>query len=283
MGALLGLCFGVGAVLALSATALPRRAAGMQRTGRVRRLLDSAGLVSTRSSTFVGGCLCAGLVGTLAAAVASRTLPVALAFGVIAGWSPVSWARGRARQRQREHAEVWPETVDNLASAVRAGLSLPEGLSALGRRGPAALRPAFAAFALDYEVSGRFGDALDRLKVRLADPVGDQVVESLRIAREVGGSDLGRLLRSLSTWLRDEARTRAELESRQAWVVNGARLAVASPWLVLLMLCFQPEVIHRYATPAGTVVLLVGAAIGVFAYRLMLRLGRLPVPKRVLS
>ena len=30
-------------------------------------------------------------------------------------------------------------------------------------------------------------------------------------------------------------RTRAELESRQAWTVNGARLAVAAPWLVLLL------------------------------------------------
>lgn len=283
MGALLGLCFGIGAVFALSATTLPGRTPDRAGASRTRRLLDSAGFVSTRNSTVVTGCLCAGLIGALAAAAASRTPPVAVAFGAIAGWSPVSWLRGRARRRQREYAEVWPEAVDNLASAVRAGLSLPEGLSALGKRGPRALRPAFTAFALDYEVSGRFGDALDRLKARLADPVGDQVVESLRIAREVGGSDLGRLLRSLSTWLRDEARTRAELESRQAWVVNGARLAVASPWLVLLMLCFQPEVIHRYATPTGTVVLLVGAATGVFAYRLMMRIGRLPAPKRVLS
>ena len=100
-------------------------------------------------------------------------------------------------------------------------------------------------------MSGRFGDALDRLKDRLADPVGDRVVESLRVAREVGGGDLGRLLRSLSGFLRDDARTRSELESRQAWTVNGARLAVAAPWLVLLLMCFQPEVIHRYSTGAG--------------------------------
>jgi tight adherence protein B len=50
----------------------------------------------------------------------------------------------------------------------------------------------------------------------------------------VGGGDLGRLLRSLSTFLREDARTRSELESRQAWTVNGARLAVSAhettPW-----------------------------------------------------
>ena len=34
--------------------------------------------------------------------------------------------------------------------------------------------------------------ALDSLKDRLADPVGDRIVESLRLTRQVGGSDLGR-------------------------------------------------------------------------------------------
>ena len=74
----------------------------------------------------------------------------------------------------------------------------PRRSAALSERGPEPLRESFAGFALDYQVSGRFGDSLDRLKDRLADPVGDRVVESLRVAREVGGGDLGRLLRSLS-------------------------------------------------------------------------------------
>ena len=74
-------------------------------------------------------------------------------------------------------------------------------VSALGERGPESLRAAFRAFALDYQVSGRFSDCLDRLQERLSDPVGDRVVESLRVAREVGGGDLGRLLRSLSGFL----------------------------------------------------------------------------------
>jgi tight adherence protein B len=132
-------------------------------------------------------------------------------------------------------------------------------------------------------VTGRFADSLDRLKERLADPVGDRVVESLRVAREVGGGDLGRLLRSLSGFLRDDARTRSELQARQAWTVNGARLAVAAPWLVLLMMCFQPEVIQRYSTASGVVVLVGGAALCAIAYRAMVRIGRLPTERRILS
>jgi len=282
MGALLGLCFGVGLVLTLSAFALPTRPSASS-VGRLRSLLDTAGLPATSAGVLVSGCVAAGVMGAVLAGVVSRTAPVAIAFGLLSARAPVSWLHGRVQRRRREYAEVWPEAVDNLASAVRAGLSLPEGLAALAQRGPQALRPAFAGFALDYEVTGRFAESLDRLKARLADPVGDQVVESLRIAREVGGSDLGRLLRALSTWLRDETRTRSELESRQAWVVNGARMSVAAPWIVLLLLCFQPEVIHRYSTPAGTVVLFGGAAVCLIAYRMMLRIGRLPTPRRVLS
>ncbi len=155
--------------------------------------------------------------------------------------------------------------------------------TALGVRGPEPLRAAFDQFALDYQVTGRFGECLDRLKERLADPVGDRVVEGLRIAREVGGGELGRLLRNLSSYLRDDARTRSELEARQAWTVNGARLAVASPWLVLLFMSFQSEVIHRYASPAGVGVLAFGAVACVVAYRLMMRIGRLPLERRILS
>ena len=211
------------------------------------------------------------------------TPPVSVAFGAIGGWAPVALVSGRARRRQRELAEVWPEAIDNLASAVRAGLSLPEALAGLAVRGPEPLRDAFDAFALDYQVTGRFGDSLDRLKARLADPVGDRVVEGLRIAREVGGGELGRLLRNLSGYLRDEVRTRSELEARQAWAVNGARLAVAAPWLVLLLMSVQSEVISRYRSTTGALILAAGAVVCVVAYRLMMRIGRLPVERRILS
>lgn len=153
----------------------------------------------------------------------SGTPPVAVVFGAMGAYLPVVVVAGRARRRQRDFAAVWPEAVDNLASAVRAGMSLPDALAALGSRGPEPLRDAFDQFALDYQVTGRFGECLDRLKVRLADPVGDRVVEGLRVAREVGGGELGRLLRNLSGYLRDEVHTRSELESRQAWTINGVQ------------------------------------------------------------
>jgi tight adherence protein B len=282
MGAVLGLLLGVGLLLIWSSFWTPPPKADA-RTSRLRPLLGRAGLGEVSVAGFLVVCAVSGFVATAVVLVASRTVPVALVFGAMGAYLPLAVVKGRARRRQREFAEVWPEAVDNLASAVRAGMSLPEALGALSERGPEPLREAFAGFALDYQVSGRFADSLDRLKERLADPVGDRVVESLRVAREVGGGDLGRLLRSLSGFLREDARTRAELQARQAWTVNGARLAVSAPGLVLLLMCFQPEVIQRYATGAGVVVLIGGAALCVVAYRAMVRIGRLPTERRILA
>ena len=284
MGAVVGLGVGIGLMLVWSAFVLPRRPRPAERSlGRLAMLLARAGLDQVSVNGFAVLCLALGSVTALLLQLVSRTPPVAIVFGAIGAYVPVAVVTARARRRQREFAVVWPEAVDSLASGVRAGLSLSDALSALGTRGPVPLREPFAAFALDYQASGRFGESLDRLKHRLADPVGDRVVEGLRIAREVGGGELGRLLRNLSSYLRDEARTRAEMESRQAWTVNGARLAVAAPWVVLLFMSFRPEVIRQYASAGGAAILGLGAVLCVVAYALMMRIGRLPNERRILS
>ena len=283
MGALLGLMLGTGLLLIWSAW----RGDGWRRgprsdTSRLESLLQRAGVAGVTPTGVILLCGCSGLGAGLVMLAVSGTLPVAVAFAVMAAYLPVAALRGRAQRRQRELAELWPEAVDNLASAVRAGLSLPEALSALGTRGPEVLRPPFARFAADHRSSGRFGDGLDRLKADLADPVGDRIVETLRVAREVGGSDLGRVLRTLAGFLREDARARAELETRQGWVVQAARLAVAAPWAVLLLLATQSATLAAYDTPVGTALLLGGGAVCLVAYRLMLRIGRLPQDVRVL-
>lgn len=284
MGTLIGLGLGLG--LALIAWARiepvrpPRRPA---RKSRLAQMLSAAGIVRLTAGRLVA--LCAALGA--GCAVISLGLTGVPAIGVIVGLAaaaaPVVVIQGRVSRRLREHAELWPDAVDNLASAIRAGMSLPESLMQLGERGPDTLRPAFVRFSHDYRATGRFDDSLDLLKARLADPVGDRVIEGLRIAREVGGGDVGRMLRSLSAFLRDDLRTRGELESRQSWTINGARLAVAAPWLVLMAMSLQRDVVGRFASADGALVLGGGAVTCVTAYRLMLRIGRLPIEPRILA
>jgi tight adherence protein B len=282
VGALTGLLLGLGLVLVIGAWVNPAPVRVDRGPGRLPRLVAGSGVQGATVPRALIACGVAGGVAAFLALGVSRSPALAAAFAVIAGYAPIGYLRWRRRLRADELRAAWPDVVDNLASAVRAGLSLPEALTQLAVRGPEPLRPAFASFGEDYRASGRFGECLDRLKDELADPVGDRIVESLRLAREVGGSDLGRLLRTLSAFLREDARTRAELETRQSWTVNAARLAVAAPWVLLALLALRPEAVDAYDTPAGLVLLAVGGAVCVVAYRLMLHIGRLPSEERVL-
>jgi tight adherence protein B len=291
VGAALGLMLGIGLFPVWWSCWVPEPPASDRPDGErapagpvagLRDALVQAGVQSVSVPALAATCAGIGLIVGLATLAVSLSPPIAACFAGIGAWAPVAGVRGRARRRRTVLRDLWPEVVDNLASGVRAGLSLPEALTQVGERGPEPLRPAFVAFGRDYRATGRFGEALDALKDRLADPVADRICEALRITREVGGSDLGRLLRSLSAFLREEARTRAELHARQTWTVNAARLAVAAPWAVLAILATRPESVRPYNSSTGVVVLAVGAGVSVVAYRLMLRLARLPEEQRVL-
>ena len=286
MGAAVGLVGGAGLFCLWWACWVPEADRAPRPPSRRLQLLRDdlvqAGMPGVGPASLAGASVVVALLVTLGVGVASGSGVVGAAFGLIALAGPTTLVRSRARRRRTSTREQWPEAVDHLTSGIRAGLSLPEALGQLAVRGPAELRPAFAAFAEDYRASGRLGDCLDRLKEALADPVADRIVEALRLTREVGGTDLGRLLRTLSAFLREDARTRSELEARQSWTVNGARLAVAAPWLVLALLASRPEAVAAYDSATGAGVLLAGLAASVVAYRLMVRIGRLPDEQRVL-
>ena len=283
-GALLGLLLGIGLLLIWrSGPRAPQPRTGPRRVSGRQQLLAAAGLTGLNGAQLLALQVGLGLLVLVVVLLATGTVTVSLVFAVFGFFLPHLQVRRLAARRRADLREVWPEVVDNLASAVRAGLSLPEALSALSTRGPEVLRPPFARFAAQYRSSGRFAACLDRLKDDLADPVGDRIVETLRVAREVGGSDLGRVLRTLATFLREDARARAELETRQGWVVQAARLAVAAPWVVLLLLATQSTTLDAYDSALGSALLLGGGAVCFVAYRLMLRIGRLPEDVRVLQ
>lgn len=202
---------------------------------------------------------------------------VALVSGLLFPSVLVAW---RAQARRRANRTVWPDVVDHLVAAVRSGLALPDSVSSLSQSGPVATQAAFAEFEREYRSTGSFGHSLDQLKEALADPIADRILETLRMAREVGGSDLTLVLRSLAAWLRQDTAIRQEVEARQSWVVNAAKLGVAAPWIVLLLLASRPEAALAYNTPAGLVLIVGGLVVSVIAYRVMIALGRLPEERR---
>lgn len=266
MGALLGICLGLGILLIVAAL-----------TGAPAHRSKRSALSALRVAKAAGSALAAALLAFL-----FTGLPIAavLAAGVGAVL-PTALAKRRAEVDRRERERAWPDVIDSLVSAVRAGMSLPEAVCAIANRGPDVLRPAFARFAADYRSTGKFDDCLLRLRAALNDPVADRITEAMLTARDVGGTDLGRMLRTLADFVRQDLRLRGEAEARRSWTTNGARLAVAAPWLVLVLLSTRPGTVEAYQTVAGMIILIFSAATSGFAYWLMTQLGQLPAQERL--
>ena len=290
MSLLLGTLLGVGLLLSASPLLWPATVlgtgAGRPGNGRqngMRDMLNQAGFVRVPLSVFVAIAACTGLAAGAVAEVLLGVLALDAGVVVAASALPFAIVRWRASSRRRTARTVWPDAVDHLVSAVRSGIALPDSVSTLAHAGPVASRAAFAEFEAGYRSTGNFGVSIDALKARLADPVADRILETLRMSREVGGSDLTRVLRNLSAYLRDDAAIRAEVSARQSWVMNAAKLGVAAPWVVLLLLASRPEAALAYNTPQGTILILGGLGVTILAYRIMLFIGRLPEERRWFS
>lgn len=239
---------------------LGRNTAPRSRTARVHPMLVLQS---------VGALLLASVLGLIATG-----LPVAAVLAGAAGSVVPTLAQRRgSSRRRRERLAAWPVLVDDVTSAVRAGMNLPEALVRAGRNSPAP--EVFDVFESEYRRSGDFGAALALLQQQLADPVFDQLAQALIVTREVGGTDLTTVLRSLSGFVRDELHLRGELEARQSWTVNSARMAVAAPWIVLLLLSSRPATIAAYSQFTGALVLIGVALSSAVAYAAMLRIARL--------
>ncbi|MET4638262.1 type II secretion system F family protein [Mycetocola sp. 2940] len=283
MTLLLGCSLAVGLLLVGSPWLYPRRSGTPRRVRRAGRFgadLALAGLGRVPRWAFVALSV---LLAVLSGAVAHALLhvsAVSVCAVIVGGLLPALAVRWRARAHRSSNRALWPDVVDHLVGAVRSGLALPDAVASLARSGPEALRPNFLAFESDYRRTASFSGCLDRLKHDLADPVPDRILETLRMARDVGGSDLPVVLRSLAAYLREDIAIRAEVEARQSWIRNAAKLGVAAPWCILLLLSTRPEAALAYNSAGGSLLITVGVVVSVIAYRIMLSVGRLPQERR---
>ncbi len=280
---LVGAMLGAGVLLVLSPWLWPARPAATApaEPSALARLIGEAGFAErARPRTVLAS---AALVGAIAAALVwlvFPTLPLWLLVGVVGAYAPVAWLQSRARRRAKERRGLWPDVCDLLVSSVRAGMSLADAVASLAVSGPERLRPDFVRFARDVSASGHLDAALAGLKARLADPIADRIVETLRMAREVGGTELVPTLRALGASVRADATLRAEVEARQSWIRAAAVLGAVAPWVILGLLALRPEAAAAYGSPQGIGLILGGAVVTVVAFRLMLRVGRLAEPRR---
>ncbi|HEX5858858.1 MAG TPA: type II secretion protein F, partial [Microbacterium sp.] len=199
-----GAVLAAGLLLALSPWLWPARAQTEAPTvsGPLSGLLESAGLAHVPPRLVL---VAAAFAGALAASIGWLVTGVAALAGVaaVAGCAaPIGWLRARVLRLRKARRGLWPDICDLLIASVRAGMSLPDAVASLASSAPASLRPAFTSFAADLAASGHFDSSAERLKTALADPTADRIIETLRMARQVGGTELTPVLRALAASVR---------------------------------------------------------------------------------
>lgn len=279
---LCGLTLGLGLVLIAARWLWPasERRPKQARVNRLDALAAEAGSPRLTAATIILLSIAAAVVAAALVWLVTRLPVVALVAGVAGLLTPVLVLRAARQRRLNARRGLWPDVCDLLVASTRAGMSLPESVASLADVGPPALRSAFEQFRRDFAASGHFDSSVSRLKDTLADATSDRIIETLRMARQVGGTQLPSVLRALSAAVRADVSVRGEVTAKQSWVRAAAILGVVAPWAILGLLSLRPEAARAYASPGGVILVLVTAVVSVLAYRLMSRIGRLPEPRR---
>lgn len=278
---LLGLLAGSGAYMLIvpHASGLAQEAHQLQAQPVLRRTFASrqATLKQTTISAATG--LLAGSLATIISGVIGLGIAAAcIAF--LAG----AWIRARRHEQHlRKIESFYPDFIEALISQVRSGTSLLAAVAAASDTAPPALADPARHMWFSVQLSGDVSACLDELKTQWSSPTGDLLVETIRVAHAAGGNRVVDVLRELADHVRRERNLRREVEAKQSWVRVAARVGVAAPWVVLVLLSFRAETAAAYNSPMGVTLVLCGLALSLVSYRLMISLGRTPSARRVFS
>ena len=173
----------------------------------------------------------------------------------------------------------WIAFIDDLSSGVRAGLTLSDALAQALKNSEEPLRSEFLEAIVEFNRSGQVSRVLLILQSQIKDAVGAATVKLLSVVMKTGANDLASSLRILADASRETINLVQELKAKQSWVLNGARVSVIAPWLVLLALWTQESVRVAYQNFTGQLILVLVATVGVVGYFAMKRIGKIDVFK----
>ena len=228
------------------------------------------------------------LLAVLASAVLAALLvwslvdvPVlALAAAIGGGYAPVVWAGRKRERRLRERERAWPAALAQLADALEAGIAFPAAVALVAESGPASLRGDLAGFHARLR-SGGLASAIDGL-TEAGERTADTVALLLRASLlELPAGGLAPVLRELAGVLSERLEAGEKARSRASTLQLEAAILALSPIVLFLFVGLgSPAYLEAYRTPAGTLVGTIGGLLIFGCYLLMLRLGRVPEPRR---
>ena len=205
-------------------------------------------------------------------------VPVSLAVAILL---PGILVNQRKNKTQDQKMRQWTLLIDDLTSGVRAGLTVSEALAQALQNCEEPLSLDFQEAIIEINRSGQVSKVISILKNQITDTVGIATLKLLQVVLKTGANDLATSLSILSNASRENHNLIQELKAKQSWVLNGARISVVAPWLVLLALWTQESVRNAYQNVIGQLILILVAMVGVIGYLVMKRIGRIDVFRNV--
>jgi tight adherence protein B len=250
----------------------------LRRSARVadlQKMLVQGG-IAMRAGNFLGFSALAGLAATVVAYALSKRVEVAWVALLVGFLLPYSYASFRRNQRFEKFEELFPEAIDTLARAVRAGHAFTTALEMITNE---VGEPVSGEFRQLYEEQ-KFGmpvrDALINLTERM--PLVDVkfFVTAVMLQRETGGN-LAEILDNLSYVIRERFKIQRQV---RVYTAQG-RLTMAllmgmPPIIVTVMIVLNPSFIRPlFSDPIGHTLLVVGIilqTVGYFVIRKIIRI-----------
>jgi tight adherence protein B len=210
------------------------------RTERLQILIDQAGLKISVGTLVTAS----ATLGALAFYIVLRFglwTSLAIGAGVLAALVPVNIVKYKRTLRMRKFEEQFPEALDLLGRALRAGHSYTTGIEMVGQEMPDPIGPEFRTLYDQQNYGMPLPDAMKLFAERI--PVLDArfFVTAVLIQRESGGN-LSEVLDNLARVIRERFRVKRQIRVISAhgrltgWILIGV-----PPALAMVLFSIAPE------------------------------------------
>ena len=210
------------------------------RAVQLQDLLEQAGMQTT-VGRFVLACGCASLLALGLVQYFFNSLLIAIGVAVLVPFLAIAAVRYMRAVRLRKFEEQFPEALDLLARALRAGHSFTTGIEMVADEMPKPLGPEFALLYDQQNYGMALSDALGDFARRI--PVLDArfFVTAVKIQRESGGN-LSEVLDNLASVMRDRFRTKRQMRVVSAHGrITGWILVALPPVLGTALMIINPQ------------------------------------------
>jgi tight adherence protein B len=226
-------------------------------TDPMQRTIAQAGLRLTVGTVLLASA-CAGLLAYLLVMWFARMPLVAVAAGLVASYLPYGFVRMKRSRRMIKFEEQFPEAIDLLARALRAGHALTTGLSMVGDEMAEPVGPEFRLLFDQQNFGMPLPQALREFANRI--PIIDArfFVTAVLTQREAGGN-LSEVLDNLANIIRDRFRVKRQVRVISAHGrITGWVLSALPTCLALFFAATSPDVYRKfYMDPFGIQMIMV--------------------------